>query len=73
MNMKVTRWVGVVLLILGIAALLFPVPHYEDHSVKAGDVKIEVQSRRDEKLPPVIGVVAILSGAVLLIARGRER
>jgi len=43
--MKTLFALGLVVLILGIASLFIPFPHYESHGIKAGDVNIGVQTK----------------------------
>jgi len=48
--MKALFAVGLVVLILGIASLFIPFPHYESHGIKAGDVNIGVQTKHTERI-----------------------
>jgi hypothetical protein len=71
-QMKALFAIGLVVLILGIASFFVPVPHSENHGIKAGDVHIGVQTEHSERVSPIISVVLILGGAGLMIAgRGR--
>ena len=70
--MKALFAVGLVVLILGIASLFIPFPHYESHGIKAGDVNIGVQTKRTERISPIISGVLILGGTGMMIARGRR-
>jgi hypothetical protein len=49
---KPVTLVGVLLLVLGIAAFILPIPHREQHRIEIGDAKIGVQTENSEKLPP---------------------
>lgn len=69
--MKALFVVGLVILILGIVSLFVPLPHTENHGVKAGDLSIGVQTRHDEKVSPIVSAVMILGGAGMMIAGGR--
>ena len=71
--MKALFWVGLVVLILGIASFIIPVPHTENHGIKAGDVNIGVQTHDSERVSPIISTVLILAGAGLMIGGGRAR
>ena len=66
--MKALLWIGLVVLLLGIVSLLVPVPHNERHGLQAGDVSIGVETRTEEKVPPIVSAVMILSGAGMMIA-----
>ena len=70
--MKPLFWVGLVLLILGVATLLIPIPRSQRDGVKVGGLSIGVETRHDEKAPPVVSAVMILAGAGLMIA-GRPK
>jgi len=70
--MKTLFAVGLVVLILGIASLFIPFPHYESHGIKAGDVNIGVQTKHTERISPIISGVLILGGAGMMIASGRR-
>jgi len=70
--MNSVSFVGVLLLLLGLLALVVPVPHRDDHSVKIGDTKIGVQTQHSEKLPPGVGVVLLVGGVVALALGARK-
>jgi hypothetical protein len=65
---KIMLLAGVVLIVLGIASLVVPVPQTETHGIKAGDLNIGVQTSYSEKVSPVISVVLIAGGVALAIA-----
>ena len=70
--MKPTHIIGVLLLVLGLLALVVPVPHREDHSVKIGDAKIGMQTESSERLPPAVGIVLVAGGVVALVVGSRK-
>jgi hypothetical protein len=69
---KALLWIGVVLLVLGIASLLIPIPHTETQGIKAGDLNIGVQTKHSERVAPAVSVVLIAGGIALIIAGGRS-
>jgi hypothetical protein len=69
--MKMLFWVGLAVLILGIASFVVPVPHSENHGIKAGDMSIGVQTTHNEKVSPIISTVMVLGGVGMMIAGGR--
>ena len=71
--MKNLLWVGAVLMVLGIAAFFIPIPHTEREGVKAGGMSLSIETRHEEKLPPVVGGLMIVAGAGLMIAGKRRR
>jgi hypothetical protein len=70
--MKLLFAVGLVVLILGIASFFVPFPRQENHGIKAGDVKIGVQTQHNERISPIVSAVLILGGAGMMIAGGRK-
>jgi hypothetical protein len=70
--MKILFGIGLVVLILGFASLLIPIPRSERHGIQAGDVSIGVTTQTDEKVSPILSAVMILGGAGLMIA-GKEK
>jgi len=64
--------IGAVLLLLGLLSFVVPVPHSENHGVKIGDTKIGVQTQSSERLPPAVGVVLLLAGALTLVVGARQ-
>ena len=72
--MKTLFWIGLVLVILGVVSLLVPIPRYQRDGVSVGGVSIGIQTRHDEKAPPVVSAVMILGGVGLMIAaKGRAK
>ena len=69
--MKVLFWIGLVVLILGIASLIVPVPHTDREGVTVGDVSIGVEAKHTEKVSPALSAVMILGG-LGAIAVGRR-
>lgn len=64
---------GLVVLILGIASFFVPIPHTENHGIKAGDVSIGVRTTEHERVSPIVSTVLILAGAGMMIGgRGRS-
>ena len=66
--MKFLFWIGLVVLILGFASLVVPIPRNERHGLQAGDVSIGVTTQTSEKVSPILSAVMILGGAGMLIA-----
>ena len=66
--MKPLFWIGLLVLILGFASLMIPIPRNERQGIQAGDVSIGVTTRTEEKVSPIVSAVMILGGAGLMIA-----
>ncbi|HJY84152.1 MAG TPA: hypothetical protein VKK81_24085 [Candidatus Binatia bacterium] len=70
--MKSITLIGILLLMLGVVALLVPIPRRESHGVKIDDTKIGIQTETREKLPPTVGIVLIAGGALALVLGSRK-
>jgi len=66
--MKALFWIGMAVLILGIASLVVPIPRTEREGFKAGGVSFNVETRHDEKVSPFVSAVMILGGVGMLVA-----
>jgi len=67
--MKMMSWIGLVVLTLGIASLVIPIPHRDHQGVTAGPVSIGVETNHSERLSPIVSAVLILGGAGLMIGQ----
>jgi len=70
---KSLLWIGVVVLVLGIASLFVPIPHSEREGIKAGNIDIGVQTHHSERVSPIISAVMIAGGIGMMIAGSRGR
>jgi len=70
--MKLLFWIGLVVVVLGIASLVVPVPHTEHHGIKADNVNIGIETRHDEKISPWISGVIIVGGVSMMLAGSRK-
>ena len=70
--MKPLFGIGIVLLLLGVVTLVVPIPRNQRDGVKVGGVSIGIETRHDEKAPPLVSAVMILGGAGLMIAANRR-
>jgi hypothetical protein len=66
--MKALFWIGLAVLVLGLVSLVVPIPRTQRDSVKAAGISIGVETRRQEKLSPVVSAIMILGGAGMMIA-----
>jgi hypothetical protein len=64
--------IGVLLIVLGLLAFVMPIPRHEDHGLKIGDAHIRVQTERDEKLPPGVGIALVAGGVIALVVGMRK-
>ena len=71
--MKVLLYAGLLLVALGIASLVVPIPQTETQGIKIGDANLGVQTSHSERVSPIIIVVLIVGGIALSIAGTRTR
>jgi len=71
--MKMLLYAGLLLIVLGIASLLVPIPRSETEGIKIGDANIGVQTSHSERVSPIISAVLIAGGIALSIAGTRKR
>ena len=71
--MKILLFAGLLLIVLGLASLVVPIPHTETEGVKVGKTNLGVQTSHSEKVSPITSVVLIAGGIALSIAGARSR
>jgi len=69
------RIVGVALVVLGIVALAWAGIFWTDREtvLDAGPLEVTAQEREGIRIPPAIGVLALVGGIVLLVVPARQR
>lgn len=67
--MKTIFWVGLAVLILGIASLLIPIPRSEQEGFRVGGVSVGVETHHQDKVSPIVSAVMILGGASMMVAQ----
>jgi hypothetical protein len=71
--MKALFFIGLIVLILGIASLVVSIPQSEREGVKVGGVSLGVETRHQEKVHPALSAVMILGGLGAMAAgKGRR-
>jgi hypothetical protein len=60
--MKALFWVGLVVLILGVASLIVPIPQRNRDAIKIGDLSLGVETQSEDKIAPALSAVMILGG-----------
>jgi hypothetical protein len=71
--MKPLFWVGLVILILGVASFFVAIPRTENHGISVGDASVGIQTKHDQKIPPLASGIIIVGGIAMMIAGGRGR
>jgi hypothetical protein len=71
---KPVTWIGVVLIVLGVIALVYQGITYTTREtvIELGPLKAEVEKQKTLPLPPVLGVLAVAGGVVLVIVGARR-
>ncbi len=70
--MKVLFWSGLAALVLGLVSLVAPIRSSGRDTVKAVGVSVEIETRREQKVSPVVSAIMIFGGAGMLIAGKRK-
>jgi uncharacterized membrane protein YidH (DUF202 family) len=69
------RMVGLVLVIVGLVALVWGGVFWTDRDkiLDAGPLEITSEQREGFRLPPVVGIIALVGGIALLVVPERRR
>jgi hypothetical protein len=73
--MKPVAIAGVLLIVLGLAALVYQGVSYTSREtvIDIGPVHATADRERTLPIPPVVGIVAVAGGVALLVAGARKR
>ena len=71
--MKMFLVAGLLLIVLGIASLVVPIPHTEREGIKVGGANLGVETTHSEHVSPIVTVVLIAGGIALAMAGARSR
>jgi len=73
--MKPLAVLGIVLLLAGLAALIWPSISYTktEKAVDLGPIEVTTQDRKHIPLPPVFGIASAAAGVVLIAMGSRRR
>jgi len=71
--MKILLYAGVLLVALGIASLVVPIPRTETEGIKVGKTNLGIQTSHSERVSPIISVVLIAGGIALGMAGARSQ
>jgi hypothetical protein len=73
--MSARRVIGVLLVVVGIAALAWGGVFWTDRDtvLDAGPLQVQTEDREGFAVPPVLGIVAIVGGALLMFVPDRRR
>jgi hypothetical protein len=73
--MKMITLIGIVLVVLGLAALAYQGITYTTREtvIDIGPITATAERQRTFPLPPVLGIVAVAGGVALIMAGARKR
>lgn len=73
--MKPVSIAGVLLIVLGLAALVYQGITYTSHDtvIDIGPLHATADRQKTLPLPPVVGIAAVAGGVALLVAASRKR
>jgi hypothetical protein len=71
--MTARRIVGLVLVVLGIVALMWGGVFWTDRDtiIDAGPLEVTTEQREGVRVPPIVGIIALIGGVVLLVVPAR--
>lgn len=72
--MNIKQFIGLGLIVLGIAALAYQGIRYKttEQAIDLGPIQVTTEKSHTLPLPPVLGGLALLSGVALLVLGGRK-
>jgi hypothetical protein len=72
--MKPIMLVGIILIVLGLAALAYKGISYTTHEevAKIGPLEAKVEKEKTIPLPPIVGALALAGGVVLVVLGARR-
>jgi hypothetical protein len=68
-SMNALFWIGLTVLILGLASLVVPIPSSHTTGIHAGGVSIGIETQDEQKVSPILSGVMILGGAGMMFAQ----
>ena len=73
--MKSISWIGILLIVLGGLALAYQGINYtrEKQVVDMGPVHVTTETHEHIPLPPILGGLALVGGAILLVVGARNK
>jgi hypothetical protein len=66
-------WIGVVVLVLGIASFFIAMPEKHREGIKIGDASIGVETTTSNKIPVYASVILVVGGISMVLAGSRSR
>jgi hypothetical protein len=66
-KVKALFWVGLVVLVLGLASLVIPIPYNAREGFSVNGVSLGIETRQEERLHPGLSGVMIVAGIVVMV------
>ena len=71
--MRAVLWIGVVVLVLGIASFFVAMPEKHREGIKIGDASLGVETTSSQKLPVYVSVILVVGGISMVLAGSRSK
>ena len=69
--MRAVLWIGVVVLVLGIASFFVTMPQKHREGIRIGDASIGVETTTSQKVPVYVSVILLVGGISMVLAGSR--
>lgn len=72
--MKLITIIGIVLIVLGLVGIIYGGISYTSNrnTMRMGDVRLEINEKRQVPISPIVGAVAVVGGALLIVSGRRK-
>ena len=71
--MRAVLWIGVVVLVLGVASFFVAMPEKHREGIKIGDASLGVETTTSQKLPVYVSVILVVGGISMVLAGSRSK
>ena len=71
--MRAVLWIGVVVLVLGVASFFVAMPEKHREGIKIGDASLGVATPTSNKLPVYVSVILVVGGISMVLAGSRSK
>ncbi len=71
--MKLLLWIGVIVVVLGIASFFVPFPQREKQTLRAGGMSVGVETTHSQTLPTAASLAMVVGGLIMVAAGGLRK